>query len=378
MSLMFRLSAQSTTTIEIPDSSTFYFNKGYALLKQEKYDEAIFCFKRSIYFKPHSVTSYVNWAVCLVKPLKNQENIKIMNEALDKLYIAESLSPNYLLAKQNILAVKASIAISFQKKELLAEVLDSFETLNKDFDDEDKEAGFYGSWATALMFHEKWYGNIEVQKNKMIGLFLKANILETGRDAYNLSCLYSLLNEKERALMWLEECFMNKLPDRDYLDNDTDFDNIRDEDAYKDLVDKYYNKPQGIDIRDLQEHRVILTDKDAYLINMLLTESDEESSFQGGDDALKDFLLKNIRNPEEISKYEIRAEVYVDFVVDIDGTIKNVRTSMSTYRNPKLSKPYHDEAKRLMSIMPNWMPATRNNKPVQSTQSIIIKFGKDY
>ena len=56
---------------------------------------------------------------------------------------------------------------------------------------------------------------------------------------YDAACLYSLMGEKEKALDYLERSFQKGWRSFVHMDNDSDLDNIRDTQRYKDLVAKY-------------------------------------------------------------------------------------------------------------------------------------------
>lgn len=56
---------------------------------------------------------------------------------------------------------------------------------------------------------------------------------------YDACCLYSLMGEKEKALDYLEKSFQKGWRSFVHMDNDSDLDNIRDTQRYKDLVEKY-------------------------------------------------------------------------------------------------------------------------------------------
>lgn len=80
-------------------------------------------------------------------------------------------------------------------------------------------------------------------------------ILEEEEDKGNLydaCCLYSLMGEKEKALDYLEKSFEKGWRAFTHMDNDSDLDNIRDTQRYKDMVEKY----KGILEKELSENIV--------------------------------------------------------------------------------------------------------------------------
>ncbi len=76
---------------------------------------------------------------------------------------------------------------------------------------------------------------------------------------------------------------------------------------------------------------------------------DEESPiFPGGQAAMMKYIEQNIRYPDTVNRVEGR--VVVSFVVDEDGTLKDVKVVRS------LAPEYDEEALRLVRNMPKWKP----------------------
>lgn len=57
------------------------------------------------------------------------------------------------------------------------------------------------------------------------------------RSMYNIACVYSLRDDKESAVRWLERAIDNGYNDFDYMKKDPDFDNIRDYPGYVELIE---------------------------------------------------------------------------------------------------------------------------------------------
>jgi tetratricopeptide (TPR) repeat protein len=55
---------------------------------------------------------------------------------------------------------------------------------------------------------------------------------------YNLACLYSLTNKKEKALEYLEKSIKAGFTNAGHIQQDSDLDNIRNEEKYKELIKK--------------------------------------------------------------------------------------------------------------------------------------------
>lgn len=88
-----------------------------------------------------------------------------------------------------------------------------------------------------------------------------------------------------------------------------------------------------------------------------LNEVDQQPMFQGGEAGLYLWLSSNLRapSPEENSVWRVA----VQFIIDQDGSIKNIEVVRG--KDSALAK----ELVRLVSIMPQWIPAQKNGSPVR-------------
>lgn len=66
-------------------------------------------------------------------------------------------------------------------------------------------------------------------------------------EMYNLACLYSLIDDKQQALDWLEKALQHGFCEFVHIGNDFDLDNIRDIKRFKDIVNEYKVKLQKTD-----------------------------------------------------------------------------------------------------------------------------------
>lgn len=92
--------------------------------------------------------------------------------------------------------------------------------------------------------------------------------------------------------------------------------------------------------------------------------------FPGGDDSLKSFLKENLKFPNK--EWCGSGTVYVQFTVDVDGTIKDYEIVRG------LVDFLDKEALRVISLMPKWKPALdKENNPVKTQMRLPIKFRID-
>lgn len=90
--------------------------------------------------------------------------------------------------------------------------------------------------------------------------------------------------------------------------------------------------------------------------------------FPGGPQALLDYLKANVNYPAQCREAKIQGRVLINFVVQKDGSIKNVSVLKSVH--PLLDA----EAMRVISAMPNWKPGMEHGTPVSVQYTVPVNF----
>ena len=92
------------------------------------------------------------------------------------------------------------------------------------------------------------------------------------------------------------------------------------------------------------------------------------AEFPGGLEAMYKWIAHQLKYPEECIAKNIQGRVTTQFVVDIDGSITDIKVLKSP--DDLLSQ----EAIRVVKAMPKWKPATYDSKPVRSNLRIPLNF----
>lgn len=101
----------------------------------------------------------------------------------------------------------------------------------------------------------------------------------------------------------------------------------------------------------------------------VFTAVEEQPTFQGGgNDAFMEYITKNIRYPEEAKQKDIQGRVYVQFVIEKDGTITNVVIVKG------IGGGVDEEAKRVVESSPKWTPGKQRGNPVRVRMILPIEF----
>ena len=92
------------------------------------------------------------------------------------------------------------------------------------------------------------------------------------------------------------------------------------------------------------------------------------ASFPGGDEARRNFIEKNLVYPRTAKESGITGTVYITFMVDIDGSTKDVAVLRG------IGGGCDEEAVRVTKLLPKWNPAKINGKNIPFFFNMPIRF----
>lgn len=95
---------------------------------------------------------------------------------------------------------------------------------------------------------------------------------------------------------------------------------------------------------------------------------DEKPSFPGGESAMKSYLNSNVKYPVEAQENCIQGRVIVQFIIEKDGSISDVKISRSV--NPSFDR----EALRVVKAMPKWNPGKLKGIPARVKNEVPVVF----
>ena len=99
-----------------------------------------------------------------------------------------------------------------------------------------------------------------------------------------------------------------------------------------------------------------------------LAEIDIAPEFPGGIDKLMEFLSRNIVYPMQAKENGIKGTVYVSFMVDKNGKVKEVKIAKGLY------SACDAEVMRVVNLFPSWKPGIYQGKNVNVVFSLPVKF----
>ena len=90
--------------------------------------------------------------------------------------------------------------------------------------------------------------------------------------------------------------------------------------------------------------------------------------FPGGDEALMQYLSKNIKYPASAQENNIQGRSVIEFVVNKDGSVVDPKVIKAL--DPACDK----EALRVIKAMPKWNPGKQRGKPVRVKYTVPVSF----
>ena len=118
-----------------------------------------------------------------------------------------------------------------------------------------------------------------------------------------------------------------------------------------------------VEVKD-EGPKVIETPQQAEIFTVV----EEQPGYPGGEEARISYLQQNIKYPEEAKELGIQGKVFVTFVVEVDGSITDVRVLRG------IGGGCDEEAIRVVKSMPKWVPGKQRGVPVRVQFNLPIKF----
>ncbi|MBL6962221.1 MAG: energy transducer TonB [Bacteroidetes bacterium] len=140
----------------------------------------------------------------------------------------------------------------------------------------------------------------------------------------------------------------------------------------EDDVEIEENQPVIKDVEVKEDEAIALApiteEKEEVIEEQIFFMSEDPPEFPGGDNARNKYLRQSIRYPDIERDNGIQGQVVVNFVVEKDGSINNVKILKGITPN------INEEALRVVKEMPNWMPGKQRGKPVRVYVNLPIRF----
>ncbi len=105
---------------------------------------------------------------------------------------------------------------------------------------------------------------------------------------------------------------------------------------------------------------------------MVYNKAEVAPAFEGGKNAMMKYLNDNIQFPKDAEEEELEGTVFVDFIITEAGDVREV--GVTDAPGEEVDQRFRDEAIRVVSAMPKWIPGKQHGKPVEVQYSLPITF----
>jgi TonB family protein len=95
---------------------------------------------------------------------------------------------------------------------------------------------------------------------------------------------------------------------------------------------------------------------------------DQLPEYPGGFEAMLGYLKNNLRFPDEAARQKISGTVFVEFIVERDGAVRQVRVLRG------IGYGCDQEAARVVKTMQGWKPGLRKGKEVRVKMNLPVRF----
>lgn len=125
---------------------------------------------------------------------------------------------------------------------------------------------------------------------------------------------------------------------------------------------------QDLEVDEDTEIEIIEEVEEEVEEEQIFTIVEDMPTFPGGDEALFRYLSENIDYPAMAADAGIQGVVYVSFVVDKDGQVKDVKVLRG------IGGGCDKEAIRVVKSMPKWAPGRQRGKSVKVQYNLPVRF----
>lgn len=192
---------------------------------------------------PKILNNYTIVLLELARLKKGEEKENLLKQALEKSKMLHKIengkSDKALLTWGIELLEFSTIKGKNKQEELIREAIDKFK---KSINMNNNNPDAYNNLGIAYLGLAKLKSG-EEKENLLRKAIDKFILIEEGKlpeKSFNIACAHSLLNNNKDAIIWLEKFLTNNKVSKSVLLNEEDFNNIKNSEDFKNLLQKYY------------------------------------------------------------------------------------------------------------------------------------------
>lgn len=191
---------------------------------------------------PNDCLAFYNMGVVLSKLGHVKQDVSLLNRSVlnyEKAISKEPTDCRFYIACADALTELAKLK---QDADLYK---DSFIRYEQAIEFNYRSAEAYNNWGHSILALAKMQGNVSERKKDIEEKLLKAEKHEKGKAVFNMACLYSLLNEKDKAFGYFKQTLEKNEQSTEFIKACPDFDNLKGDVRYQQLLDEYRPIAEG-------------------------------------------------------------------------------------------------------------------------------------
>jgi len=196
--------------------------------------------RKAVEIKPDFHEAWNNWGIALSSLGRIKKDESLLTESIEKYRKALEIKPDHANAWNNWGNALSFLGEMKEDESLLTEGIGKYRKaleIKPDF------RGVWSNWGNMLLRLSYLKDGEERERvlDDAMEKCMKAEEMKPGGGAYNIACIYSLKNKKELAFEWLGKGLQVDIfiPSRKDVEKDRDFENVRGDPRFKELLDKY-------------------------------------------------------------------------------------------------------------------------------------------
>lgn len=166
-----------------------------------------------------------------------------------------------------------------------------------------------------------------------------------------------------------------EIPKEEKAKNPPALDIIEDDEILGDNKDLEPEMVLDKNIKDLRagffKQQEIINNQPEEIEEEIFMAVEQMPEFPGGEKMLFEYLRKNLKYPQIAKESGVEGNVFVNFIVEEDGSIKEAKVIRG------VGMGLDKEATRVIKNMPNWTPGKQRGKTVRTSYTIPIRFKLD-
>jgi TonB family protein len=139
----------------------------------------------------------------------------------------------------------------------------------------------------------------------------------------------------------------------------------------KQIEQKTAERTAARELARTEKLKAAVTYKDANG-KLIYNKAEIDPAYSGGSDEMRKYLKENLKYPETAREKGFEGTVFVDFIVDEKGRVREVQATDVVGEDVDFS--LKEESVRVVAAMPLWKPGMQHGKSVDTSFSIPITF----